>query len=100
MSANGHRTRPVPRRCDPGGYAGMRNPGGRDITSLHMNRRAMIGSTVAAGALLMSAPVLAQSAALDEARIDAIIAGFMAAFDMPGVAVAIIRPGAPDFAKG
>lgn len=60
----------------------------------------MIGSTVAAGALLMSAPALAQSAALDETRIDAIIAGFMAAFDMPGVAVAIIRPGAPDFAKG
>ena len=60
----------------------------------------MIGSTVAAGALLMSVPALARSAALDETRIDAIIAGFMAAFDMPGVAVAIISPGAPDFAKG
>jgi CubicO group peptidase (beta-lactamase class C family) len=65
-----------------------------------MNRRAMIGSTMAAAGLLMSASVLAQSAAPDEAAIDAIIAGFMAAFAIPGLAVAIIRLGAPDFAKG
>ena len=52
------------------------------------------------GLALASRPAWGQPPALAEDAIDGLIEGFSAAFDVPGVAVAIIQPGQPDFMKG
>ncbi|MEP9359266.1 serine hydrolase [Sphingomonas sp. KR3-1] len=52
------------------------------------------------GASALAFPRLAFAAELDEAAIDAIVTPFLTAFETPGLAVAIVRPGAPAFVKG
>ncbi|MFS2108489.1 serine hydrolase [Sphingomonas sp. Sphisp140] len=52
------------------------------------------------GASALAFPRLAFAAALDEAAVDAIVQPFLTAFETPGVAVAIVRPGMPAFTKG
>ncbi len=52
------------------------------------------------GAATAAFPRLAFAAELDEAGVDAIVRPFMAAFETPGIAVAIVRPGQPAFVKG
>ncbi len=61
-------------------------------------RRALALSLGSAAALAV--PGWAWAADLDEAEVDAIVQPFMAAFGTPGIAVAIVRPGAPAFVKG
>jgi CubicO group peptidase (beta-lactamase class C family) len=61
-------------------------------------RRALALSLGGVG--LAAFPRLAFAAELDEAAIDAIVQPFLTAFETPGVAVAIVRPGAPAFVKG
>jgi CubicO group peptidase (beta-lactamase class C family) len=69
------------------------------MSGLTTSRRGFIGYGVG-GAALAAWPAWAQSADLDEAAIDAIVQPFLAKFEVPGIAVAIVRPGKPDFAKG
>jgi CubicO group peptidase (beta-lactamase class C family) len=54
------------------------------------------------GTALAAIPSWAWAAAgdLDEAGVDAIVKPFMAAFETPGIGVAIVRPGAQPFLKG
>ena len=52
------------------------------------------------GAALAAVPGWARAQASDEAAIDGIVARFMAAFETPGIGVAIVRPGAAPFLKG
>jgi CubicO group peptidase (beta-lactamase class C family) len=52
------------------------------------------------GTALLAVPSWAWAADLDEAGIDAIVQPFMKAFETPGIAVAIVRPGMPAFVKG
>lgn len=61
-------------------------------------RQALALSMTSAAALVI--PRWAQAADLDEAGVDAIVKPFMAAFQTPGVAVAIVRPGMPPLLKG
>lgn len=64
---------------------------------LRTDRRSFL--TLTGGALAATAlPAQAQSA--DTTQIDAIVEAFMAKFGLPGVAVAVIRPGQPDYVKG
>ncbi|MFT3997595.1 MAG: serine hydrolase, partial [Asticcacaulis sp.] len=68
---------------------------------LRTDRRAFLTLTGgAAAALSLPLATQAQAQALDGADIDAIVESFMAAFSTPGVAVAVIRPGQPDYVKG
>jgi CubicO group peptidase (beta-lactamase class C family) len=62
-------------------------------------RRQAMATALATTAGLML-PGGARAATLDESEIDAIVRPFLQAFDTPGVAVAIVRPGAPPFLKG
>jgi len=52
------------------------------------------------GLALAARPAWGQSAALIEDEIGGLVERFMAAFDTPGIAIAIVRPGLPDFAHG
>jgi len=62
-----------------------------------ISRRAALG--MGAGGLAIAArPIWAAEAAASP--VDAIIGRFMAAFEIPGIAVAIVRPGRPDFVRG
>ncbi|MCW3846366.1 serine hydrolase [Sphingomonas sp. LB-2] len=61
-------------------------------------RRALALSLGSAAALAV--PGWAWAADLGEAEIDAIVQPFMDAFETPGIAVAIVRPGRPAFVKG
>jgi CubicO group peptidase (beta-lactamase class C family) len=62
-----------------------------------LTRRAALA--MGAGGLALAArPVWA--AAVEASPVDAIVRGFMSAFEIPGIAVAIVSPGAPDFVRG
>lgn len=61
-------------------------------------RNVLIGGL--GGLALASRPAWGQSAALVEDEVGRIAERFMAAFDTPGIAVAIVRPGLSDFAQG
>lgn len=64
---------------------------------LRTDRRSFL--TLSAGLAAATAlPAVAQTS--DTAQIDAIVEAFMARFALPGVAVAVIRPGQPDYVKG
>lgn len=52
------------------------------------------------GLALASRPAWGQSPALVEDEIGQLVERFMVAFDAPGIAVAIVRPGRPDFMRG
>ncbi|MES2987493.1 MAG: serine hydrolase [Pseudomonadota bacterium] len=71
------------------------------MSGLQLNRRQALvlsmGGLVAAGLPAMA--FAAEQAAADPA-IDDVVARFMAAFDTPGIAVAVIRPGKPTYLKG
>ncbi len=69
------------------------------MTALTTTRRAFLGYG-AAGAALAAWPARSQAAPLDEPAIDALVQSFLTTFQVPGMAVAIVRPGQPDFAKG
>jgi CubicO group peptidase (beta-lactamase class C family) len=63
-----------------------------------MNRRDWLKLSAAAGTA--AAFGAAGSARAAEPEIDAIVARFMAEFEIPGVGVAIVRPGQPAFTRG
>ncbi|MBO9623641.1 MAG: serine hydrolase [Sphingomonas sp.] len=68
---------------------------------LQLNRReALAWSLAGIGAAALPGLALAQDAAPADAAIDDIVARFMAAFETPGIAVAVIRPGRPAYLKG
>jgi CubicO group peptidase (beta-lactamase class C family) len=69
------------------------------MSGLTINRRTALALSLG-GAATAAFPRLAFAAELDEAAIDAVVKPFLAAFETPGVAVAIVRPGAPAFTKG
>ncbi|MET0307544.1 MAG: serine hydrolase [Sphingomonas sp.] len=69
------------------------------MSGLQTTRRQALALSLGSAAAL-SIPNWAFAADLDEAAIDAIVKPFLAAFDTPGVAVAIVRPGMPAFTKG
>ncbi|WP_404713997.1 serine hydrolase [Sphingomonas sp. MMS24-J13] len=69
------------------------------MSGLTTSRRGFLG-VGAGGAILAAWPAWAQATDFDEAAIDAIVQPFLAQFGVPGLAVAIVRPGKPDFAKG
>ncbi|WP_419808448.1 serine hydrolase [Sphingomonas sp.] len=63
-------------------------------------RDALIGAGIGAGVGLatLATPAWAQTMAGDE--VDRIVTGFMQAFQVPGIAVTIVRPGQPVLARG
>jgi CubicO group peptidase (beta-lactamase class C family) len=60
------------------------------------NRRHFL-ATGAAGAMFAAAPSWAQPV---DSAVDAIVARFMAEFELPGIGIAIVRPGLPAFTRG
>ena len=68
-----------------------------------MSRRtaltALAYSTAAAALTGATTKAVAESSA-DEASIDALVTRFMREFAIPGVGIAVVRPGRPDFLKG
>jgi CubicO group peptidase (beta-lactamase class C family) len=63
------------------------------------SRRGFIG--YGAGAAMLAAwPAWGQALDPDEAAIDALVQSYLVKFGVPGIAVAIVRPGRPDFARG
>ncbi|MDF7777714.1 serine hydrolase [Sphingomonas sp. AOB5] len=71
------------------------------MSGFQIDRRRAIALGLGSGAAL-TIPSWAWAAAadLDEAGIDAIVKPFMAAFETPGIGVAIVRAGAEPFLKG
>jgi CubicO group peptidase (beta-lactamase class C family) len=69
------------------------------MSGLTIDRRTALALSLG-GASALAFPRLAFAAELDEAAIDAIVAPFMATFETPGIAVAVVRPGMPAFVKG
>lgn len=71
------------------------------MSGLQLNRRQALawsaGGIVAAG---LPAMAFAAEQAPAEPAIDEVVARFMAAFETPGIAVAVIRPGKPTYLKG
>ncbi|RYE04361.1 MAG: serine hydrolase [Sphingomonadales bacterium] len=71
------------------------------MSGLQLNRRRALAwgasGLIAAGLPAMAA---ATERAAAEPAIDDVVARFMAAFDTPGIAVAVIRPGKPTYLKG
>lgn len=63
-------------------------------------RQALALSLGSAAALAVPSWAWAAAGDLDEAGVDAIVGPFMKAFETPGIAVAIVRPGVPAFVKG
>lgn len=63
-------------------------------------RQALMLSAGSVAALAVPGWAWAAPADLDEAAIDAIVKPFMTAFETPGLAVAIVRPGQAPFVKG
>lgn len=63
-------------------------------------RQALALSLGGAAALAVPGWAWAAAAEVDEAGVDAIVRAFMAAFETPGVGVAIVRPGQAPFLKG
>ena len=61
-----------------------------------LSRRELLGAGTA-GALLAAVPSWAQS---PEPAIDAIVARFMSAFELPGIGIALVRPGQPPLTRG
>ena len=61
-------------------------------------RNVLIGGL--GGLALAARPAWGQPAALIEDEVGRLVERFMAAFDTPGIAVAIVRPGLPDFTRG
>ena len=61
-----------------------------------LSRRELLGAGTA-GLALAAVPSWAQSPATE---IDAIVARFMSAFELPGIGIAIVRPGQPAFTRG
>lgn len=61
-------------------------------------RNVLIGGL--SGLALAARPAWSQSAALVEDEVSGLVERFMAAFDTPGIGVAIVRPRLPDFARG
>jgi CubicO group peptidase (beta-lactamase class C family) len=62
----------------------------------YLSRRQVLGSG-AAGAMLAAMPAWAQSVG---AEVDRIVARFMREFELPGIGIAIVRPGQPAFTRG
>ena len=68
-----------------------------------LDRRSLLGGFAAGGALAMAGGLRAQVAAappLDEAKIGALAKAFLDRFEVPGAAVAVVRPGVPAFTRG
>ena len=63
-------------------------------------RQALALSLGSAAAFAIPSWAYAAAGELDEAGVDAIVKPFMAAFETPGIGVAIVRPGAAPFLKG
>jgi CubicO group peptidase (beta-lactamase class C family) len=63
------------------------------------NRRSFLIGGVG-GLALAARPAWSLSPALIEDKVSELVERFMAAFDTPGIAVAIVRPNQPDFARG
>lgn len=71
----------------------------------YINRRNLLTGAAGAGAALaLARPSFAQAPAVSAgdplADVDALAAAFMAEFGTPGVALAVIRPGQPDWLRG
>ena len=69
------------------------------MSGLQLGRRSILAGSLS-GLMLAARPAWGRAAALPDGEIDAIVRSFMATFQAPGVAVAIVRPGQPDFARG
>jgi len=69
------------------------------MSGLQTTRRQALALSLGSAAAL-TVPSWAWAATLGESEIDAIVAPFLTAFDTPGVAVAIVRPGMSAFVKG
>jgi len=71
------------------------------MSGFQVDRRQALALSMGSAALL-AVPGWARAATadLDEAAIDAIVKPFMAAFETPGIGVAIVRPGMTPFLKG
>lgn len=69
------------------------------MRSCNVGRRELLGWSLA-GLATASLPPAALAQAAGDPAIDDIVAHFMAAFETPGVAVAVIRPGKPPYLKG
>ena len=65
---------------------------------MQIDRRALFAG--AAGTIALAAWPAWTQPTTDDAAIDTLAERFRAAFDVPGISVAIVRPGAPDFARG
>ena len=63
------------------------------------NRRGFLVGGLS-GMALAARPAWGLSSALVEDEVSAQVERFMAAFDTPGIAVAVVRPGQPDFTRG
>lgn len=71
------------------------------MTGLQLNRReALAWSLAGLGAATLPGIAFAQETAPADPAIDGIVQRFMAAFETPGVAVAVIRPDKPAYLKG
>lgn len=71
------------------------------MSGFEVNRRqALALSLGSAAALAVPGWAWAAAAELDEAGVDALVRPFMAAFETPGIGVAIVRPNLPPFLKG
>ncbi len=68
------------------------------MSGLQATRRQILAGSLAG--LALPGQAFAADAAGFEATIDAIVQPFLAAFQTPGVAIAIVRPGAPAFTRG
>jgi CubicO group peptidase (beta-lactamase class C family) len=69
------------------------------MSGLQTTRRRALAWSLG-GAAALAVPSWAWAGELDETEVDAIVAPFMKAFETPGIAVAIVRPGRPAFVKG
>ncbi|MDT8758489.1 serine hydrolase [Sphingomonas psychrotolerans] len=69
------------------------------MSGFETTRRQALGLSLG-GMAALALPGWARAAVLGEADIDAIVRPFMQAYDTPGIAVAVVRPGQPAFVKG
>ena len=69
------------------------------MSKLKATRRQVLGVSLG-GAAALGLPAWAGAADVARADIDAIVWRFMRAYKTPGIAVAIVRPGQPAFARG